>query len=121
MPIAPAASSIVGHTSRSSVTSSVLTELREEALRANERTVATRAAVADRLADAIDGGSTDISDGAGGEGGGRSAASRAAGAAQQAKSRVDEWRSAAMSRTLAPPRVPSDFLKQCASHLRTQP
>ena len=86
-------------------------QLKAEALAANERTVAGRVVVAARLADAIDDEPVDVADGGAPA---RSAASLAASAAQQAKTRVDAWRTSAMERTLAAPRVPSDFLKQYA-------
>ena len=87
-------------------------QLSEEAAAVSERTVASRAAVAARLAGAIGGGAVDVGDD--GEPPARPAASLAAGAAQQAKTRVDEWRTSSMVRTLTAPRVPSDFLKQYA-------
>lgn len=80
---------------------------KEEALSANAQTVACRAAVAERLANAV----TD-------EGGGeKSGATVAAGAAaHQARVNVEAWRVKAMPTRapLAAPRVPSDFTKQYA-------
>ena len=76
---------------------------KEEALTANAQVVACRAAVAERLANAV----TD-------EGGGERSVAGAA--AYQARVNVEAWRVKAMP-TRAPigaPRVPSDFLKQYA-------
>ena len=83
---------------------------KEESLKANEKTVANRAAVAERLAEAIGGNAMDIGD----EPEPPSARSKGAAKAQQAKSKVDAWREAAMCRELVAPRVPNEFLKQYA-------
>ena len=91
--------------------------LREEAAAADGKTVATRAAVAERLVAALD-----VDGGEGGDGGGdaaaggsASAAARAA-AAQAARVRVESYRVKAMPTRapLAPPNVPSDFTRQYA-------